>query len=227
MTEQEFEERIRDVLADIDAAHGAEPRQDPYQDVLERFARALSKHRAIGAAVEDVPELPGGRRLVTWPKLRRDERAVLLNFARQNEALLLLGQGRREFRTPAELEAYLSQDFLSSPAFAETLALYEGRCAMPARGFLRRGGPSEVSPGDVLVHLQAEEQRKLAETQPGKDLALLVREDRLPLTSLYESGATYTCLVSGGYGMWAMFHSRAEDNRLRIQGVAMREDELG
>ena len=146
MTAHEFENQILDALNQNDAARSAQPRQDAFRDILERFARTLSKHRAIGAAVEDVPELPGGRRLVTWPKLRRDERTGMLNFARAGEVLVLLGQGRRELRTPEELEAYLAHDFLRGSSFPDTLALYEEMRAMPVRGFLRRVGPNEVSP---------------------------------------------------------------------------------
>jgi len=146
MTEHELESQILDALNQLDAARSAQPRQDAFRDILERFARTLSKHRAIGAAVEDVPELPGGRRLVTWPKLRRDERTGMLNFARAGEVLVLLGQGRRELRTPEELEAYLAHDFLRGLSFPDTLARYEEMCAMPLGGFLRRGGPERGQP---------------------------------------------------------------------------------
>ena len=77
------------------------------------------------------------------------------------------------------------------------------------------------------VHLDPDEQRKLAEAAPGADLSVMAHEDRLPLTSLFVSGETYLCLVVGGYGLWSTFPSRAEDGRLRIAGVVMREDELG
>lgn len=36
----------------------------------------------------------------------------------------------------------------------------------------------------------------------------------------------YGNLEAGGYGMWVMFPSRAEDGRLHIAGTAMREDEV-
>jgi hypothetical protein len=227
MTEQEFESRILDALGEIDAARSAKPRQDVFTSVLGRFAHTLARHRAIGAAIESLPELPGGRRLWTWPKLRRDHRTIMLNFAGQGGALVLLtGEGRREFQTPDALEAYLTQDFLRAPPFPATLALYEEICSVPVRGSLRRGGPHDVGPADVSVRLDPDEQRKLAEAAPGTDLAVMAHEDRLPLTSLFVSGETYGCLISGGYGMWVMFPSRAEDGRLRIAGVAMREDEL-
>jgi hypothetical protein len=48
----------------------------------------------------------------------------------------------------------------------------------------------------------------------------------MPLSSLFVSGDTYASLLVGGYGMWVMFPSRAEDGRLRIAGTAMRDDEL-
>lgn len=226
MTEQEFENRILAALQEIDAGRGERPLADACRGVLDRFARTLSRHPAIGAAVEAVPELPGGLRLVTWPKLRRDKRAKMLNFAGQGDTLILLGEGRREFRSPDELEAYLTSDFLRASSFPETLAEYEETCAIPVRGFLRRGRPNEVSPADVPVRLVPEEQRKLAETAPGTEVSVLAHEDRLPLTSLFVSGETYASLVVGGYGMWVMFPSRAEDGRLRIAGVAMQENEL-
>lgn len=226
MTEQEFETRILEALHQIDAARGGQPRHDALRDVLERFARTLSKHPVIGAAIEGVPELPGGRKLVMWPKLRRDERTNMLNFARAGEALVLLGEGRREFRSPEALEAYLTQDFLCGSSFPDTLAYYENHCTTAVRGFLRRGGPHEISAADVPVRLDPNEQRKLAEAAPGEELSVMASEERLPLTSLFVSGETYSCLVAGGYGMWVMFPSRAEDGRLRIAGVAMREDEL-
>lgn len=227
MAEQEFEARVLEALQQIDVARGAVPLQSGFRDVLERFARTLSKHPAIGAAVEGVPGLPGGCRLETWPKLRRDQRSKMLNFAGQGDVFILLGEGRREFHSPAELEAYLSQDFLRVPSFGATLALYEEQCAVPVRGFLRRHRPHELSPADVPIRLEPAEQSKLAEAAPGSDLSLMAEEDRLPLTSVFVSDETYLCLTAGGYGMWVMFASRAEDGRLRIAGTAMREDELG
>lgn len=228
MSDQDFEAQVLETLARIGAERVAVPRQDGFVDVLERFAKTLSKHPSLGATVEEVAEVPGGRRLVMWPKLRRDERATMLNFARTGGTFLLLGQGRRELKSPKELEGYLKSDFLVGSAFPETLAAFEERCKAPTRGFLRRGGPSEVSPGDVLVRLDPDEQRRLAETAPGQDVTVLAREDRLPSTSLYQDApGTYTCLVAGGYGMWAMFVSRAEDGRLRVAGSVMGEEDLG
>lgn len=226
MTEIEFENRILAALKEIDAGRGAQLPADAWRGVLDRFARTLSWHPAIGAVVEAVPELPGGLRLVTWPKLRRDESTPMLNFAGQGGTLILLGEGRREFRSPDDLEAYLTQDFLRASAFPGTLATYEETCAVPVRGFLRRGRPNETSLADVPVRLVPAEQRKLAETAPGTELSVMAQEDRIPLTSLFVSGETYVSMVAGGYGMWVMFPSRAEDGRLRIAGVAMREDEL-
>jgi hypothetical protein len=226
MTEQEFETRILTALEEIDAGRGQRALADAWRSVLDRFARTLSRHPAIGAGIEAVPELPGGLRLVTWPKLRRDKRAKMLNFAGQGDMLILLGEGRREFRSPDELEAYLTNDFLRASSFPGTLAEYEETCAIPVRGFLRRGQPNEVSPADVPVRLDPEEQRKLAGTAPGTEVSVLAHEDRLPLTSLFVSGEMYASLVVGGYGMWVLFPSRAEDGRLRIAGVAMRENEL-
>jgi hypothetical protein len=238
MTEQEFEAQILKALEDIDAARQGQPRQDPLAGVLERFARTLSRHPALGAAVQPATGQREGLQLVIWPKLRRDDRALLLSFVREGKALRLLDQEQRQFVTEGGLEAYLTQELLRSPSFAEILADYEERCNAPVTGFLRRGGPLEVVKDDVLVHVLPDEQRKLAEAPAGGDVTILVRDDRVPigvhlprdehllLNSLYESGGTYTCLTAGGYGMWAMFHSRAEDGRLRIAGPAMSEDEL-
>lgn len=224
MTEQDFEARILQELNSIDAARRAQARRDAFQEVLERFARALSRHPALGAKVEATP---AQLRLVLWPKLRRDELVQAKYFSREGDGLVVWGVDRKELRSPDELEEYLSRDYLRDPQFMERLSDFEARCATPALGFLRRGGPNEAGPEDVLVHVAPDEQRRLAEAAPGHDLTLLAREDRMPLTSLYDSGKTYTCLVAGGYGMWAKNHSRAEDERLRIAGPAMREDEFG
>lgn len=226
MPQQEFEARILDTLNEIDSALGTQPREDVFRDVLVRFARTLSRHRAIGAAIADVPELPGGLRLLTWPKLRRDQRAMMLHFASQAGTLILLGEERRELRSPEELEAYLAREFLRTPSFMATLAHYEQTGATPVRGYLRRGKPGEVSPADVAVTLTPDEQRKLAEAEPGTDVSVFASEDRMPLSSLFVSGASYASLLAGGYGMWVMFPSRAEDGRIRVAGTAMREDEL-
>jgi hypothetical protein len=78
-----------------------------------------------------------------------------------------------------------------------------------------------VSPADVSLRLDPDEQQKLAEAAPGTDLSVMAGEDRLPLTSLFVSGETYGCLIAGGYGMWVMFPSRAEDGRLRIAEPAL------
>jgi hypothetical protein len=226
MTEQEFEDRILAALKEIDTARAAQPPADAWRGVLEHFARTLSRHPAIGAAVDDVPDLPGGLKLLTWPKLRRDERAPMLNFAGNGGSLVLLGEGRRVFRSPEDLEAYLTKDFLLQSSFPSTLAAYEETCALPVRGFLRKGQPNGVNLADVPVRLLPAEQRKLVETPPGEDITVMALEDRIPLTSLFVSGETYVSLVAGGHGMWVMFPSRAEDSRLRIAGVVMREHEL-
>jgi hypothetical protein len=227
MTETEFENQILAALNEIDAGRGAQLPANAWTSVLDRFARTLSRHRSIGASVEAVPQLPGGLRLVTWPKLRRDERTPMLNFASQGGALILLGQGRREFGSAEELETYLTQDFLRASAFPDTLAVYEETCAIPVRGFLRKGRPNETSLADVPIRLEPEEQRKLAEAAPGAELSVTPREDRIPLTSLFVSGQRYASLVAGGYGMWVAFADRAgQEGFLTIAGPAMREDEL-
>jgi hypothetical protein len=227
MTETEFENQILAALNEIDAGRGAQLPANAWTSVLDRFARTLSRHRSIGASVEPVPELPGGLRLVTWPKLRRDESTPMLNFTSKGGALILLGEGRREFGSAEELETYLAQDFLRGSAFPDTLAVYEETCALPVRGFLRKGKPNETSLADVPVHLLPAEQRKLAEAVPGAELSVMPHEDRIPLTSLFIGGESYASLIAGGYGMWVQLASRADEaGRLNIVGVAMSADEL-
>lgn len=227
MTEKEFESRIQAALAKIDAGRAVQPPPEVWRDVLDRFARTLAGHPAIGAVVEEVPRMPGGLKLVTWPKLRRDESTPMLNFASQGGKLILLGEGRREFGSAEDLETFLTQDFLLDSDFPSTVAAYEETCALPVRGFLRKGGPSETSLADVPVHLLPDEQRKLAEAAPGIEVSVMPHEDRIPLTSLFISGESYGSLVAGGYGMWVLLASRPEEEgRLRIAGLAMRKDEL-
>lgn len=222
-----FQERIREALSHISARRDVRDARDTrlFDRVLSEFAETLCAASPwVGAALE-MGMQASTRRLVTWPRIRRDERTMMLMFVWENGRLHVLGEPEREpFPTPEALRDYLIE-FLGSGAFGEMWSDYGRRCEEDVGAFLRVSGFMVGSPGDVYVVVPAGEQLKLAGGEAGGMLEIAVRPEALPGTGAYDTGGRYICLSSGGYGLRVEEHGLAEGGRIVLRGAAMGADE--
>jgi hypothetical protein len=216
-----FQDRIKSTLARVVPAQGTNQGPvAPFDQVLKEFVETLtSEWPFVGAAIEGGSP-PQMRSLVTWPRLRRDERSIMLTFWWEGTAMKVLNEKERPpFQTPEALSDYLI-DFLENSAFPGTLAEYERRCKEDLDGSLRAKGLTEASAEDVTVIVQAGEQQKIADTAPGNIVNVTVTPERFPGTAEYTGAGNYAYLSSGGFGLRLMTHGLA-GGKIHISGVVM------
>lgn len=136
-----FQDRIRSTIARVVPGQGAdEALVAPFDQVLEEFVATLMAERpSLGAAIKK-GHVTMMRSLVTWPRLHRDERSIMLTFWWEGTTMRVLNEkDRPPFQTPEELSEYLLE-FLANSAFPATLVEYEQRCREDVDGFLRARG---------------------------------------------------------------------------------------
>jgi hypothetical protein len=216
-----FQDRIKSTLARVVPAQGTNQGPvAPFDRVLNEFVETLtSEWPFVGAAIEGGSP-PQMRSLVTWPRLRRDERSIMLTFWWEGTAMRVLNEkGRPPFQAPEALSDYLI-DFLENSAFPGTLAEYERRCKEDVDGFLRAKGLTEASAEDVTIIVQAAEQEKIANATPGNIVNIVVTPERFPGTAEYNDTGNYAHLSSGGFGLRLMTHGMA-GGKIHVSGVVM------
>jgi hypothetical protein len=220
-----FQERIKSALRRAAPGQGENQESSAlFDQVLEEFVETLMGERPCVRACVERGQLPPMRTILTWPRIRRDHRNVILAFWWKGTTMRVLAESERApFATPEELSDYLV-DFLDNPSLMEKLAEYERDCREDTTGYLRAHEFFAASRDDVMVRVAAREQRKLADARPGATVSLLVVQDRMPSTAEYGETATYSYLSSGGFGLRVATH-RVVDGRIHISGVVMAEEE--
>lgn len=221
-----FQDRIKSSLARaVPDQVASQASSALFDQVLEEFVETLMGERPCVRACVERGQLPPMRTILTWPRIRRDHRNVILAFWWKGTTMRVLAEGERApFATPEELSDYLV-DFLDNPSLMEKLAEYERDCREDTTGYLRAHEFFAAGRDDVMVRVAAKEQRKLADAKPGTTVSLLVVQDRMPSTAEYGETATYTHLSSGGFGVRVVAH-RVVDGRIHISGVVMAEGEM-
>jgi hypothetical protein len=215
-----LQDRIKRTLARLDP-HGADSgAMTPFDDVLNQFVATLTSEAPyVGAAIEK-GQRPQMRSLVTWPRYRRDERTIMLTFWWDGTTMRVLDErDRPPFSSPDDLSDYLV-DYLEKSPFLETLAEYDRRCKEDVDGFLRTENLVDGTPNDVMVVVQAADQKRLAEAVPGSMVNLVVVPERLPSTGEYSDKAGYRYLSSAGYGVRVITHGLA-GGKVHLSGEVM------
>ena len=219
-----FQDRIKSTLARVTPGAGANQGPTaPFDEVLNEFVDTLMAERPyVGAAIE-TGHLPAMRALVTWPRLLRDERSIMLTFWWEGTAMRVLDENNQQpLTTPDALRDYLI-NFLANSAFPTTLMEYERRCKEDVDGFLRARSFTDASPEDVSVVVRAADQEKIANAAPGTHLNLELVPERLPSTAEYSGSVPYPYLISGGFGMKTVKHGMA-GGKIHFSGVVMGPD---
>ena len=215
-----FQDRIKEPLARVDPRSAGNGPAAPFDQVLEEFVQTLvAEEPSVGAAIEKGHQ-PQMRSLVTWPRYRRDERAIMLTFWLHGTTMKVLNEKElAPFESPEAVRDYLV-DFLENSAFPLILAEYETRCNEDLDGFLRTTSLREASPKDAMVVVSAADQKTIATAPAGTTINLHVEPQRVPGTAEYDASRKYAYLLSGGYGLRLIRHGLA-GGKVHLSGEVM------
>lgn len=227
---KKFEERMKTTLALIDPPEtSGEVHRDPFKEVLNDFAAALMKgRRYVGASIKDNLHTCS---LITWPRLRPDERSIMLTFWREGPHWKTSTDSHSYFErdfygplTPALLEDYLFDYFLRRTAFPSTLAEYHRRCQEPVDGYLRVGDLLTANTSDIFVEVPNDAQWQIADAAPGKELDLLVKLETTDVGGRYRATGKYRFLYSGGFGLKLATHKHLR-GKIQLTGTVQLPDD--
>lgn len=221
-----FADRIKSKLPRPSEETGREgPANGEFERVLDEFAETLNREwPSVHASVVQEP-MRHMRTLVTRPKLRRDERSLMLTFSFDRDAVRVVNEPTQRLASPEALRDFLLS-FLESPGFQATLAAYAHRAAEDIDGFLRTDKFNVLTRDDVLVIVARADQERLATAQPATALTLDVKPEEHPATGRYGTTRRYTVLASAGFGLRIARHSLTAEGLIRLEGTVLAEDEL-
>lgn len=221
-----FQDRIKHTLARVgpqDESAGGRPA--PFDQVLQEFVETLTAVEPfVGAAIEKGHH-PQMRTFVTWPRSRRDQRAIMLTFWWDGTTMKVLNEpSRPPFESPQALGDYLVE-FLENSAFPTTLVEYRLLWQQDVYGYLRVQSPHEASPEDVSVLVRAADQQTIAKAAPQTHLNLEAIPAPMAGASEFNRATPYRYLVSGGYTLALAFCGLA-DGKVHLSGVVVEPNEL-
>jgi hypothetical protein len=186
-----FEDEIKKRLDGSTEVVGAR-----FVSVLEELAKVITTRGDAVAKVEEGTD-PRRRYLVLEPLYRPGRQHSILSFwIRDDSQLYVSGVGESVLRTPEKLQAWLL-NFISQPAFLETLSELKLQSTIPVEGYLRAFGAGHLSRDDVMVKLEPAEQEKLAKAPPGA-VEVRVGPIDFPGAGTFDGAKTYKALEAAG-----------------------------
>lgn len=197
-TRQTWKDRIKAVAS---ATELTEP--SPLVQTLEDFRATLDESPWIRAELKSGPH-PRMRRLVVYPKYRRDISATMLNFWVDQDAVRVVGAEVDAFTDEEMLGGYLA-DFAEKSAFPSTVLEFRRIQDEPVHGTLRVRGLFDNDPEDVPVLVDAKEHNEMAkrvldnETDTAFGLRAVIEEH--PSRAKFDPATRYLFLESGGFGL--------------------------
>lgn len=168
-----------------------------FEAVLDNFARALEE---AGIYARWSPTVSGRRRLSVAPKYQPGRASSMLSVAFDHEGAEVFVNPPRRAKSADELTQILN-DFLSLPAFQETIDELLEQAKSPVEGFLRQR-PMTISRGDVMFEIPPAMQESLAnaaESGSGQQVSLIVNISTFVGAGTLVEGAKYVRLESAGY----------------------------
>ncbi len=166
-----------------------------FEAVLESFAAALREFK-IDAFWSDTRS--GRHRLSVAPKYQPGRASSMLSVAFDHEGAEVFVNPPRRAKNVDELTRILN-DFLSLPAFQETIDELLEQAKFPVEGFLRQR-PMTISRGDVMFEVPPDQQKGLAEAAAaGTCVDLTLNVSTFVGAGVVSPDIAYVRLESAGY----------------------------
>lgn len=202
---------------------GAESGGGPFLAVLHELAEGLTSDR-IGAAITR-----GGVRgryyLTLWPHTLPARRQLMLSFWVSARSIRVFVEPPKEFDDSESLGAWLA-DFVTSPAFLESLEILGEATQLPTQGYLRARRTGQLSREDVIVEIAPEVQKTLVEGADGAAVELSVALASTTGAGTFDPKRTYVSLESSGVRVDDLRINPAAPGILNIRGIKRLEPDL-
>lgn len=195
----------------------------PFLDVLHELAEGLTSDR-VGAAITR-----GGARgryyLTLWPHTLPARRQLMLSFWLSTHSIRVFVEPPREFDDADSFEKWLA-DFVTSPAFLESLEILGETTLLPTQAYLRAQSPGQLSREDVIVEVAPEVQKTLVEVTDGSAVEIRVALASLAGAAMFDPKRTYVSLESSGVHVEKLRIDQAAAGILTIRGIKRLEPDL-
>jgi len=202
---------------------GAEAQAGPFLDVLQELADGLTSDR-IGAAITR-GSVRGRFYLTLWPRTLPAKRCLMLAFWVTTRSIQVFVDPPLEFTDATSLRDWLA-DFVTSPAFLETLELLSESTQQPTEGYLRARRAGELTREDVIVEIAPEVQSALVEQDEGATVDITVTLASTIGAGTFDPQRSYVTLESSGIRVDEIHVELVHDSLLRVRGVKRSEPEL-
>ncbi|HEU4411257.1 MAG TPA: hypothetical protein VFS43_38755 [Polyangiaceae bacterium] len=173
----------------------AETNTGPLVEVLHELAEGL-RSDTVGAEI--MPGEARGRLYLTlWPRLLPARRHLMLAFWVTADSLRVFTDPPQEFSDPSALREWLA-DFVTTPAFLESLVALSDLAGQPTEGYLRAAGVGRLSGDDLVVEISAPAQRALVDQPDGTTVELTVAVSAEAGAGSFDPNRKYVALESSG-----------------------------
>jgi hypothetical protein len=201
----------------------AEGQGGPFVEVLNELAEGL-RSDTVGAEISP-GEARGRLYLTLWPRPLPARRHLMLAFWTTLDSLRVFTAPPRDFCDPTELREWLA-DFVTTPAFLESLAALSDIAGQPTEGYLRASGVGRLSHDDLIVEINAPAQRTLADQSDGKSVELLVTISTEPGAGSFDPNRRYVALELLGVRLDDFLVEALPTGGLRVRGVKRTDRDL-
>jgi hypothetical protein len=202
---------------------GTESEGGPFLDVLHELAEGLTSDR-IGAAITR-----GGVRgryyLTLWPHTLPARRQLMLSFWVTTRSIRVFVEPPVEFDEAERLGSWLA-DFVTSPAFLESLEILGEATRLPTQGYLRARSTGQFSREDLIVEIAPEVQKVLVDEADGSAVEISVALGSTIGAGAFDPKRTYVSLESSGVRVQELRIDPAAGGILNIRGIKRLEPDL-
>lgn len=201
----------------------AEGQGGPFVEVLHELADGL-RSDTVGAEISP-GEARGRLYLTLWPRPLPARRHLMLAFWATADSLRVFTEPPREFRDPTALREWLA-DFVTTPAFLESLAALSDLAAQPTEGYLRAAGVGRLSRDDLMVEITPPTQQTLADQSDGANVELIVAVSAEAGAGSFDPNRKYIALESSGVRLDDIRVEALPTGGLRVRGVKRTQRDL-
>jgi hypothetical protein len=202
---------------------GTEVGGGPFLDVLHELAEGLTSDR-IGAAITR-GSVRGRYYLTLWPHTLPARRQLMLSFWVSTRSIRVFVEPPREFDDADSLGRWLA-DFVTSPAFLESLEILGEATLLPTQAYLRAQSTGQLSREDVIVEIAPEVQKALVEGADGSPVEISVALASLTGAGTFDPKRNYVALESSGVHVEELRIEQAAVGILTIRGIKRLEPDL-
>lgn len=198
--------------------------EGPFLRVLQELAQGLASEE-VGAAITRGSFEPRFY-LTLWPRTLPAMRQLMLAFWVTSRSVRVFVDPPQEFHKVREFRSWLA-DYVTNPAFIETLRTLVEASRQPVEGYLRARGSGQLSREDVVTYITPDEQKKLVDLAGGAPVSFMAKISDKAGVGEFDANRQYVAFECSGVIIEPLITVEpVDDQNIRIMGGKRVEQDL-